>query len=214
MHVFINAAMSADGRISNRHRAQIEISDEEDFERVDQLRAESDAIMVGVGTVLADDPSLTVKSQERREKHGNPIRVIADSRARTPGNAEVLRGEGEVIIAVGNQAPEENRKDISDEATLFETPARRVDLGGVLEYLSDRGVEKLMVEGGSELNYSLIRNGLVDTLMVYMGPLIIGGRDSPGLVGGEGFIDDYPELELESADTIGSGIVVEWSFVG
>ncbi|HDN68195.1 MAG TPA: 2,5-diamino-6-(ribosylamino)-4(3H)-pyrimidinone 5'-phosphate reductase, partial [Methanomicrobia archaeon] len=109
--VFINAATSADGKISTVERRQTRISGKEDFERVDSLRAGSDAIMVGVGTVLADDPSLTVKAGARRAararagKDANPLRVVVDSRARTPPNAEVLcKGEGRRIIAVSELA--------------------------------------------------------------------------------------------------------------
>jgi len=94
--VFINAAMSADGKISAVKRTQTRISGTEDFERVDALRAGSDAIMVGIGTVLADNPSLKVKSEERREerkragKDENPWRIVVDSTARTPVDAERL----------------------------------------------------------------------------------------------------------------------------
>ena len=96
MNIVVNAAMSADGKLSSRRREQIAISGSEDFERMDALRAESDAVMVGVGTVLADDPHLTLDDSERiaaREQRGDaphPARVIADSRARTPSNARIL----------------------------------------------------------------------------------------------------------------------------
>ena len=96
-YVFINAAMSADGKISAYTRKQIPISGEQDFQRVDRLKYGVDAIMVGIGTVLSDAPSLTVKSEElRRErrdrgKDENPIRIVADSLARTPVDADILR---------------------------------------------------------------------------------------------------------------------------
>ncbi len=99
--VFINIAMSADGKISTRERRQVRISGNEDFSRVDQIKAESDAIMVGIGTVIADNPSLTVKSSELRAgrraagKDENPIRVVVDSAARTPLDADILhKGTG------------------------------------------------------------------------------------------------------------------------
>jgi 2,5-diamino-6-(ribosylamino)-4(3H)-pyrimidinone 5'-phosphate reductase len=88
MDVVVNAAMSADGKLSTRERTQVPISGEADFERVDRLRADCDAVMVGVGTVLADDPSLTVKDEslradrEARGEPSNPARVVADSRIR------------------------------------------------------------------------------------------------------------------------------------
>src|SRR6056297_2383043 len=112
--VFINSAMSADGKISTKERKQVRISGSIDFERMDGLRAGSDAIMVGIGTVLADDPSLTVKSEERRRERKNaglfenPIRVVIDSKARTPINADIfIKGEGQRIIVVSNSAPKD-----------------------------------------------------------------------------------------------------------
>jgi len=101
--VFINIAMSADGKISTRERRQVRISGTEDFSRVDRIKAESDAIMVGIGTVLADDPSLTVKSPELRAgrvaagKDEHPIRIVVDSAGRTPTDADILqKGTGNV----------------------------------------------------------------------------------------------------------------------
>ena len=105
--VFINCAMSADGKISTRERRQVRISGPADFARVDALRAESDAVMVGIGTILADDPSLTVKSptlREKRIKRGaceHPVRIVVDSMARTPPDADILhKGGCRRIIAV------------------------------------------------------------------------------------------------------------------
>ena len=95
--VFINSAMSADGKLSTKERKQVRISGKLDFERVDELRAQIDAIMVGIGTVLSDDPSLTVKSPERRAarkaagKSENPVRIIVDSSARTPLDADIFK---------------------------------------------------------------------------------------------------------------------------
>src|SRR5664280_1467715 len=99
--IFINSAMSADGKLSTKERKQVRISGKLDFGRVDELRAQADAVMVGIGTVLSDDPSLTVKSPERKAarkaagKSENPVRIIVDSAARTPLDADIFKkGEG------------------------------------------------------------------------------------------------------------------------
>ncbi|PXF51070.1 MAG: 2,5-diamino-6-(ribosylamino)-4(3H)-pyrimidinone 5'-phosphate reductase [Candidatus Methanophagaceae archaeon] len=248
--VFINAATSADGKISTVERRQTRISGKEDFERVDSLRAGSDAIMVGVGTVLADDPSLTVKAGARRAararagKDANPLRVVVDSRARTPPNAEVLcKGEGRRIIAVSELANADGervaelgkRAEVlvcggsgAAESGAVESGAAesgaaggggggggKVDLGKLLARLRQRGVERLLVEGGATLNWSLISQGLVDEIFVYVGNLILGGEDAPTLVDGAGFVAGagVVKLELLSAERLGEGVLLKWRVV-
>src|SRR5512138_2904809 len=110
-YVIVNTAMSADGKLSTRERRQVKISGSQDFQRVDRLKAGSDAVMVGIGTVLADDPSLTVKSEEcrsRRKDRGveeHPARIVVDSTARIPLDASVLhKGPGKRIVAVSRRA--------------------------------------------------------------------------------------------------------------
>jgi 2,5-diamino-6-(ribosylamino)-4(3H)-pyrimidinone 5'-phosphate reductase len=217
--VFINAAMSADGKISTHERKQIRISSREDFDRVDELRASVDAIMIGIGTVLADNPSLTVKSRDRREmrlkqgKEANSVRVIVDSTARIPVDAEVLkRGKGKRIIAVSNAASRARVKKLSKFAEIIIAGDREVDLEQLLMELKKRGINKLMVEGGGTLNWSLISLGLVDEINVYIGGLIIGGEASPTLVDGAGFLklEDMPKLELIECKPMSDGVLLKW----
>ena len=213
--VFINAAMSLDGKISNERRERVKISTREDFEIVDRLRAESDAVMVGIGTILADNPRLTVKSEKLREervkkgKQPNPIRVIVDSRARTPPNARVLNNEAETIIAVSKIADEERIEKLKEKADVIVLGDERVDLKALLGYLYRRGVRKLMVEGGSELNASLIRERLVDEVRVFYSGMIIGGASAPTLVGGRSF-DPPIRAELKSYEVLGNGVAITW----
>src|SRR5512136_233907 len=110
-YVVVNVAMSADGKLSTRERRQVKISGVQDFNRVDRLKAGSDAVMVGIGTVLADNPSLTVKAEECRDNRigrgadMHPVRIVVDSHARTPLDAKVLHKEpGKRIIAVSKRA--------------------------------------------------------------------------------------------------------------
>lgn len=213
--VFINSAMSADGKISSVDRKQVRISGQADLTRVDELRAGSDAIMVGVGTVLADDPGLRVKSigsREARRAQGlpeNPLRVVADSQARTPSDAKIL-GPG-CLIAVSSSAPQEGLERLSPRCEIVECGIEKVDLEGLMDELYKRGIKRLMVEGGARLNWSLIRLGLVDELYVYIGGMIIGGESAPTLVDGQGFRGSYPRLRLDSLERLDEGALLKWS---
>lgn len=213
-NVIINSAMSADGKISSIERRQVRISGSEDMDRVKLLRAESDAVMVGVGTVLADDPSLRVKSEGLRKMRRDrglpegPLRVVVDSRARTPPTAEVL-GVG-CILAVSKAASEEQLAPLRKKCEIVVAGDEKVDLEEILSILKKKGVERLMVEGGATLNWSLIEAGLVDEISVYVGPMIIGGAGAPTLVDGPGLSGDYPKLELISADLIDGGVLLRW----
>ena len=218
--VFINAAMSADGKISTVKRTQTRISGTEDFDRVDALRARSDAIMVGIGTVLADSPSLTVKSKKRREERKsagqgeNPLRIVVDSEARTPVDAEVLnKGEGKRIIAVSQRAILENVGQLGEKADVLVCGMEEVDLKKLLYLVWQRGVRSVMVEGGATLNWSLISQKLVDMIYTYVGNMIVGGETAPTLVDGEGFTKETEmvKLELLGVVKLDDGVLLKWS---
>jgi 2,5-diamino-6-(ribosylamino)-4(3H)-pyrimidinone 5'-phosphate reductase len=215
--VFINAAMSADGKIATIERRQTRISGSLDFDRMDELRASSDAIMVGIGTVISDNPSLTVKSKERKEKrlaHGlseNPPRIVVDSMARIPADSDIfLKGEGKRIIAVSKSAPAEKVRLLSNLADIICIGEKNVDLIKLLSELKDRGINRLMVEGGATLNWGLISNGLVDEIYTFVGNIIIGGKTAPTLVDGEGCACDFCKLALITCEGLEDGVLLKW----
>jgi len=210
--------MSADGKISTWQRRQVRISGSIDFERVDQLRASSDAVMVGIGTLLADDPSLTVKSAQRREQRKaegldeNPIRVVIDSQARTPIDADIFKkGEGQRIIVVSSSAPYNKVEALRKKSRVIITGEKKVDLPRAMEELYRLGIKNLMVEGGATLNWAMLSGGLVDEIYTFVGNIIIGGQMAPTLVDGEGFTEaNILPLELLSAEKIENGILLKW----
>jgi 2,5-diamino-6-(ribosylamino)-4(3H)-pyrimidinone 5'-phosphate reductase len=217
MRVVVNAATSTDGKLSTKEREQIDISGPADFERVDRLRAESDAVMVGVGTVVADDPSLTVDDPElrtEREQGGrpaNPARVVADSQIRTPPNAAILDESAESYLLVSEAATPDFIAQMEEQgATVIVAGEQRVDLTAAFEELAAEGIDQLMVEGGGELIFSLFEEALVDQLSVFIGPTIIGGRSAPTLADGEGFVEDFPSLQLTAVERIDDGVLLNY----
>ncbi|MEW6222768.1 MAG: 2,5-diamino-6-(ribosylamino)-4(3H)-pyrimidinone 5'-phosphate reductase [Candidatus Hadarchaeota archaeon] len=182
-YVILNAAMTLDGKIATA-AGDSKISCREDLERLHKLRAEADAVMVGVGTVLADDPTLTVRIVKGR----NPTRVVVDGGARTPLKAKVLGRGAKTIVAVSGRA---NRKKIEKlraaGAEVIVCGKNDVNLRELLGRLHSMGVRKLLLEGGSTLNWGMIRAGVVDEIMVAVAPFLAGGTKAKSLVGGEGF---------------------------
>ncbi|HUT38549.1 MAG TPA: 2,5-diamino-6-(ribosylamino)-4(3H)-pyrimidinone 5'-phosphate reductase [Methanoregula sp.] len=218
-NVVINIAMSADGKISTRERRQVKISGAQDFTRVDRLKAGCDAIMVGIGTVLADDPSLTVKSEECRQyrkKQGwgdHPLRIVVDSSGKTPPDASILhKGEGTRVVAVSERADATKISLLEKKATIIVAGKDEVDLAVLMDELGSMGVHRLMVEGGGTLIAGLMKAGLVNEIYTYIGNIIIGGKAAPTIADGEGFIKEsaFIRLTLLEADRIDNGILLHW----
>jgi len=218
--VLVNVAMSADGKLSTRERRQVKISGKDDFARVDKIKAETDAIMVGIGTVLADDPSLTVKSPDlvrwrlERGMEEHPIRIVVDSRLRTPHNASILvKGKGKRIVACTNRADPEKIGMLEEHAKIIRAGEERVDLSLLMEELYAIGIRRLMVEGGGQLIGSLFKAGLVNEFNCYVGNMIIGGSDAPTPADGVGFVmeENFPGLSLREVKRIDEGVLLVWN---
>jgi 2,5-diamino-6-(5-phosphoribosylamino)pyrimidin-4(3H)-one reductase (EC 1.1.1.-) len=174
--------------------------------------------MVGVGTVLADDPHLTLDVADRRvqrQRHGrpgNPARVVADSMARTPPDARILDDEAATYIVVAEDAPEERRTALAEAgAELIVAGDERVDIATAVDRLADEDIDRLMIEGGGELIYSAFAAAVVDELSVFVGSKIIGGRDAPTLADGEGFVDEFPALTLDDVERSDDGVVLHYT---
>ena len=219
-YVILNAAMTLDGKIATKTGSS-EISGPEDLERVHEIRKNADGIMVGIGTVLADDPRLTVHKIPS-SKSDNPIRVVVDNKARTPIDFRILNDDADTIIAVGSICDEKNpdsdedavsrAKAISQKADVFYSSKTPVDLVEFMDYLYSKGIRTLMLEGGATLNFSMIRENLIDEVRICIAPMIAGGRDAKTFFDGEGFdyMKDAVKLELIKSYSCGKDFVMEY----
>lgn len=209
MKVIINCAMSADGKIALRTRKQTKISNEEDRKRVHKLRNSSDAILVGIETVLSDDPKLTVNGKYvSKPKH--PIRIVLDSDGRTPRNALVLNGAAPTIVVTNEKCKREFL-----HAETIRCGKNEVDLEKLLPFLEKMGIKRLLVEGGSRVIWSFLKSRLADEVYIFVGSIVIGGEKSPTPAGGAGAKDEknVVELCLIDATALGNGVLLRYEVV-
>lgn len=191
---FINVAVTADGKMDTIERRGAAISSTRDKARVDRLRAESDAVMVGGRTLLDEDPKLTVKSEALRAERvarglsPNPIKVGIVTKADIKLESDFLNvGLARIVIFTTEQTSKaqiESLRSRGVEVFVHESP--RVDLAKALDTLHELGVKRLMVEGGGTLNFEMLRLGLVDELSMYVAPMIFGGESAPTVAAGAG----------------------------
>lgn len=211
-HVILNAAMTLDGKIATV-AGDSRISCEADLKRVHALRASVDAVMVGVGTVLADDPSLTV----RRARGKSPTRIVIDSFAKTPPNARVLDNSAPTIIASTKSAPKRRLQKLrATGSKIIVAGEKEVDMHRLLEKLRSLGVRKLLLEGGSTLNWGMLKEGLVDEVRVAVSPRIVGGATAKTLVGGAGFgeVQKGVGLDLKKVTKVGKNLLLTYRVKG
>ncbi len=184
-------AMSLDGKIATRTGDSRWISNEASRREAHRLRAEADAVMVGIGTALADNPQLTARdlplAQPAPSDEGQPLRVVVDSSGRLPASAAMLSAPGRTLVAVAGA--EGARAAGAAGADVLEVGAGadgRVDLACLLAELGARDVTSVLVEGGATLHGALFDAGLVDKVVAFIAPVVIGGAEAPGPVGGLG----------------------------
>lgn len=186
--------MTADGKIDTFERKGSAISSKQDKERVDMLRAEADAVLVGGKTLLEELPKLTVKSEALREgriqqgRSPNPIKVGVVTVADIPMDSDFVKaGDARVVIFTTHRTSKEQLERLRTRGVeVFADDAPRVDLVKMMSTLKEIGVGRLMVEGGGTMNFELLRLGLVDELTLYIAPMIFGGANAPTLADGLG----------------------------
>lgn len=207
--VWVNCAVSIDGRLAYAGGTRARLSAPEDLVRVQRLRQNADAILVGVGTVVQDDPSLRVHWELLGEASGpNPTRIVLDSNGRTPETAKVLDTSAPTIVAVS----ERSTRLFPPHVRTLVAGRARVELPELFRALHELGLRKLLVEGGAEVLADVLRSGLFDRLTVYYAPVVIGGRAAPPLASGRESRgpEETVALELVGVERLGEGYLATY----
>jgi diaminohydroxyphosphoribosylaminopyrimidine deaminase/5-amino-6-(5-phosphoribosylamino)uracil reductase len=212
----LKTAMTLDGKIASVTGESQWITNETSRAYVHQLRHEMSGIMVGIGTVLKDDPSLTTRLKDKQGK--DPARIVVDSRLRIPLDAKMLSltSIAPTIIATTSLAdPEKAAKLEALGAILIYTPVKegRVDLDVLMIELAERGIDGILLEGGAQLNEAALKSGIVDKVMTFIAPKLLGGSSAPTPVGGQGIerLKDAIELEHMQVTQMAGDLLIEAS---
>ncbi|TES94176.1 MAG: 2,5-diamino-6-(ribosylamino)-4(3H)-pyrimidinone 5'-phosphate reductase, partial [Promethearchaeota archaeon] len=186
-YIILSAAMTIDGKIATK-AGDPDISDEGDWRAVHKLRTEVDAIMVGKGSIIMDNPKLHIKFYE----HEGYFRIVLDSTLSIPIESNVVTFKPEIyptIIVTTENAPVEKIKEFESKniEIIKSGKGRRVDVVNLMPILYYKGIKRILLEGGGNLNWSFIKNNLVDEIRVAIAPWMAGGKNAVSLVEGEGF---------------------------
>ena len=212
LRITLNAAMTLDGKIATTS-GDSAISSRDDLIRVHKLRASADGIIVGISTVLADNPRLTVRLAGNRVKRRDPARIVIDSTGKIPLDSRILLTASRIktIVAVTKLAHIDTLRKIKKTGAIVIVSGRQtVNLKKVFSIIKRMGIRKILVEGGGEINWSLLRLGIVNELIVTIAPKIVGGRHATTLVEGEGYrrISRGIKLHLKQAQIQNNGELV------
>lgn len=206
--VTVKAALTLDGRIATASGDSKWITGPAARRHaMHEFRRNADAILVGINTVLADDPGLTYRGPGARRKSWR--RIVLDSTARTPLNAKLATDDhaGQTLVVVGPEAPADRVGALRKQVTVLEAPAQRgrIDLAWLLKQLGNEGVTSLLVEGGGEVNAAFLEAGLVQRVAFYYAPKILGGRNAHPAMGGEGTASLAAARELKEIEFLPLG---------
>ena len=186
-YIILSAAMTIDGKIASK-TGDPEISDEEDWMAVHKLRTEVDAIMIGKCSIISDNPKLHIKFYD----HKSYYRIVLDSTLSIPIESNVVRYKPEIyptiIATTENASVERIREFESNNIEIIKSgTGSRVDIIKLMPILYQKGIRRVLLEGGGNLNWSFIRENIVDEIRIFIAPWMVGGKDAVSLVEGEGF---------------------------
>jgi len=210
--VTLKMAATLDGKVAARDGSSRWITGEAARARVHLMRAAADAIVIGAGTALADDPELTVRAPGYR---GRPVqRVLVDARGAVPAGGRLFSEDAPTLVATTEAASPGRRNEWAEagaDVVVFDAEGARVPLRSLLAHLGKREFQSVLLEGGPTLAWSAVREGLVDRLVLFLAPKLLGGERAPGVLGGEGFapVGEALSLRITDVTTVGEDVMVE-----
>ena len=214
--VIISSAISIDGKLACADRAPLQLSNEKDRREVDRLRSEMDAILVGSKTIANDNPSLTLKYEEHRQRRiagglaPDPAKVAISKYGNISLDSNfITKGNAEKIVFTTRHASSQDVAKLAGWAAIITSELPRVDIAVLLSTLYDRGIRKLMVEGGGETNATFMSMDMVDEIRLAIAPIAVGGRKAPTLFDGPDFC--IPKrLKLKEHRNLGELIILRY----
>jgi len=208
INVTLKAALTLDGKIATASGHSKWITGETARHRVHELRNQNDAVLVGINTVIADDPELTVRGIENGK---SPVRIVLDSKAKIPENSRIFQDDGTpVIIATGNKALSRKWPDLPN-LKILTSPTATPEITWILSELYKLGLKSLLVEGGSFTYASFLKSAAVDRLILFISPKIIGGQEALSWCGELGVdqLDQALQIDISSIISVGEDWLID-----
>ena len=220
-YILLNYALSLDGKISTEQRDPVRFTSRIDRGLMDEIRADADAVLIGAGTLRAEDPPVRIRAARRKEerrragKSPHPVSVILSRSMRLPRTGRYWEDDQvERIIATTEQAKDEQVLAFQDLAEVIRVGRATVDLHAFCRMLADRGIDRLLVEGGGEVNMAFWEAGLVDEVYLTLCPVVIGGSTAPTAADGKGFASDaFRKLRLVETRRVGQELFLRYRAV-
>ena len=220
-YILLNYAVSLDGKISTENRDPVRFTSRIDRGLMDEIRADADAVLIGAGTLRAEDPPVRIRAARRRDertragKSPHPVSIVLSRSMRLPSEGRYWKdGQVERIIATTEDTPAERTRPFREKAEVVRAGRTSVDLVELCRMLSDRGISRLLVEGGGEVNMAFWEAGLVDEVYLTLCPVVIGGRKAPTAADGTGFTaDGFRRLTMVESRRVGQELFLRYRVV-
>ena len=209
-YIILSAAMTLDGKIG-KNFTKIKLSSKRDKIRVHKLRASVDGILIGKNTLDADNPMLSVRYATGK----NPLRIVLDSRGTIKSASRILQSCSKIptIIVTTNLISEKNLLRLKKlPLQVIKCGKSTVNISRLLKILHTKGIKKILLEGGGTINWSFLKNGLVDEMIVTISPYVLGGRNSISLVEGDGFknLQASTKLKLKKVQKVEDELIIQY----